>query len=121
MDGLLGDLPITLSLGSQVADGLVETHDGGYDEANHPGSENGWGRLSDSRPVRPAGLDSPPPVRQCGDSACFCEEMEDCRPRVEGPEKRPLTKNDLQGEWHRKHPRGEPDPRRAISEVKYQG
>ena len=36
-----------------------------------------------------------------------------------GPEKRSLTDSDLADEWHQKHPKGEPDPRRTRSEVKY--
>ena len=107
LDGLLGGLAITSSLGSQVIDGPVETRDGGYDEANHPDSENGWARLSDSRPVRSAGRDNPTPIIRCDDSVCFCEGMGDYRPHVYGPEERPPTENDLRGEWHRKHPREE--------------
>ena len=46
--------------------------------------------------------------------------MKDCRPvsksdraeegRSIGPEKRPLNRADLADEWHRKQPKGEPDP-----------
>ena len=110
----------TTSLGSLVVGGPMEAHECGYDEANHPGSENGWARPSDSIPARHAGLGSPLSARQCGDSVCFCEGMKDCRQSMGGgrstnrigpdnrvgPEKRSLTSNDLADECHRKHPKG---------------
>ena len=129
LGGLLGDSGITRSLGSQLPDGPAGIRDGGYDEANHQGSENGWARLSVSVPIRQVGLGSVPPIRQCNDSVCFCEGMKDCRlvsksyraeeDRSIGPEKRPLNRVDRTDELHRKHTKGELDPRRAISEVRY--
>ena len=74
LDGLLGGLAITTSIGSQVGDEPAETYDSGYAEADHPGSENGWVRLSDSLPVRSAG-DLPWSVvvdRRCEPSICYC-------------------------------------------------
>ena len=73
LDGLLGDLAITMSLGSQIGDEPVDTCDDGYAEADHPGSKNGWARLSDSLPARSAG-DLPWPAvinRQCRPSLCY--------------------------------------------------
>ena len=60
LEELLGDPVTTTSLGSLLVDVSVETRDGGYAEANHPGSENGWTRPADSTPIRHAGLGSPP-------------------------------------------------------------
>ena len=109
LDGLPGVLTITMSLGSQVGDGPVETHDSGHDETNHPGSENGWARLSDSLPVRSAGDMPIIADRRCNYSICFCKGMGDCRPPVQGPDDYPrtYTKEGLAHERHRKHPREE--------------
>ena len=113
LGGLLCDIAITMSLGSQVGDGPVETYDRGCDEADHPGAGNGWARLSDSLPVRSVG-DLPWPIvadRRCTYSICFCEEMEDCRPSIHGPDNttHTHTKESLAREWDRKHPRAELD------------
>ena len=120
LGGLLGDSGITRSLGSQLPDGPAGIRDGGYDEANHQGSENGWARLSVSVPIRQVGLGSVPPIRQCNDSVCFCEGMKDCRlvsksyraeeDRSIGPEKRPLNRADPADEWHQKQLKGKPSP-----------
>ena len=41
LNGMLGDLVITMSLGSQMGGEPVEACGDGYAEADHPGSENG--------------------------------------------------------------------------------
>ena len=54
LNGLLGDLLATMPLGSQLGDEPTGVCDSSYAEATHPGSENGWARLTDSIPVRSA-------------------------------------------------------------------
>ena len=89
----------------------MDTCDDGYAEADHPGSKNGWARLSDSLPVRSAG-GLPRPIiadRQCSSSICFCEGRLDCRPAAcrPGEAAGPHTKDSLAREWDGKRPRDE--------------
>ena len=131
LKGMLGDSNTTKLLWSRLADGPEEVRDDGYDEANRPGSGNGWACLSDTPPTRHAGLRSATPNGQCDGSVCFCPGMKSCGPKPRwrgggeetfipldyavpkwssGVEKRSLNRADLADEWHREHSKGEPDP-----------
>ena len=107
LEGLLGDSIATRPLSSQLSDGSTEIRDGGYDEIDHPGSENGWARLVDTVSTRHIGLGSPSPARQCTESICFCPGMTNCLAepltRKDSP---PLSRAELAGELHEEQPKG---------------
>ena len=77
--GLLGDLSVTTSLGSQLGDEPTGVRDSGYAEANYSGPENGWACLADSLPVRSAG-DLP---RSWADLTAGAQDHDTTRPRRE--------------------------------------